>query len=209
MIDLRRCQRRLAMAVMAASMGWLLLPVAGAGAVPGPLSSLAPFGTDLQGRPLERLAPAGTREVVLFFAATDCPISNRYVPEIARLNNVFRGQGVEILSVYPNPGDTLPLLAAHEREFGAAGQTVRDTQQRLVGLTHAVMTPEAAVLVPEGAGWREVYLGRIDDRYVSLGQERPAATRHDLEDAIRAALARRPVPPPGGPAVGCGIVPLS
>ncbi len=167
-----------------------------------------PFGVNLQDQPLRGLAPAGTQEVVLFFAATDCPISNRYVPEIARLRERYRGQHVEVLSVYPNPGDTQTLVAAHEREFGAAGETVRDPQQALVHLAHALMTPEAAVLVPEGSGWREVYLGRIDDRYLSLGEERPAATRHDLEQAVQAVLDHHPVPPPGGPAVGCGIVPL-
>ena len=167
-----------------------------------------PFGVNLQDQPLHGLAPAGTQEVVLFFAATDCPISNRYVPEIARLSELYRGQHVEVLSVYPNPGDTQTLVAAHQRDFGAAGETVRDPQQALVHLAHALMTPEAAVLVPESAGWREVYLGRIDDRYLSLGEERPAATRHDLEEAIQAVLDHHPVPPPGGPAVGCGIIPV-
>jgi hypothetical protein len=70
-----------------------------------------------------------------------------------------------------------------------------------------VATPEAAVFVPDGSGWREVYHGRIDDRYLSFGHERPHATQHDLELAIGAALAHRPVPPPGGDPVGCAIMP--
>jgi hypothetical protein len=56
---------------------------------------------------------------------------------------------------------------------------------------------------------REIYRGRVDDRYVSLGRERPFARKHDLEDAVRAILSNRPVPPPGGPPVGCSIVPRS
>ena len=55
---------------------------------------------------------------------------------------------------------------------------------------------------------REVYRGRIDDRYVSFGHERPQAMHHDLEEAIRSALANRPVLPPGGGPVGCAIMPL-
>ena len=46
----------------------------------------------------------------------------------------------------------------------------------------------------------------IDDRYISLGQQRPEPQHHDLEEAITAALAGKPVSPPGGPAVGCSIV---
>jgi hypothetical protein len=74
-------------------------------------------------------------------------------------------------------------------------------------MARATITPEAAVFLPAGANLREVYRGRIDDRYLELGRERPAATRHDLEQAILAVLANHPVPPPGGPTVGCSIVP--
>jgi hypothetical protein len=33
------------------------------------------MGVDLSGSPITQLAPAGTKAVVLFFAASDCPIS--------------------------------------------------------------------------------------------------------------------------------------
>ena len=193
--------------LLMAMLGRLSTAVAAVNTASG--ESSMPFGQDLQGRALQRLAPPGTRAVVLYFAATDCPISNRYLPEIARLDGVFRQQGVLVLSVYPNSQDTREVVATHDRQFGATGQTLIDPQQRLVDLARARMTPEAAVLVPNGAGWHVVYLGRIDDRYLSLGKERPSATRHDLEDAVRATLAHRPVPSPGGPPVGCAIVPLS
>ena len=39
------------------------------------------FGTDLRGQPVHDLAIPGTRAVVLFFAASDCPLSNRYFLE--------------------------------------------------------------------------------------------------------------------------------
>jgi hypothetical protein len=74
-------------------------------------------------------------------------------------------------------------------------------------MARATITPEVAIFVPAGTGLREVYRGRIDDRYIALGQERPFAMKHDLEEAIRAVLANRPVPAPGGPTVGCSIVP--
>jgi hypothetical protein len=70
------------------------------------------------------------------------------------------------------------------------------------------MTPEVAVFVPASSELREVYLGRVDDRYIALGQERAAATKHDLADAIRAVLNHQPILKPGGPPVGCAIVPL-
>jgi hypothetical protein len=171
------------------------------------LAASTTFAVDLDGHPVTLVAP-GSRAVVLFFAASDCPISNRYVPEMERLARQFQPLGVRVWFVYPNPGDTVNVVRAHDREFSITPHTALDSRQNLTRMAHATTTPEVAVFVPQGEELREVYRGRIDDRYLSLGTERPQATRHDLEDAIRAVLADKPVPPPGGPPVGCSIVTL-
>ncbi|HUB00041.1 MAG TPA: redoxin domain-containing protein [Terracidiphilus sp.] len=167
-----------------------------------------PFGTDLSGHPVEQIAPAGSRAIVLFFAASDCPICNRYIPEMERLDREFAQDGVRFWWVYPNPEDTAGVVRSHDQQYDIHAETVLDTDQRLTRMARATTTPEVALFVPAGTGLREVYRGRIDDRYLSIGQERPRAMRHDLEEAIQAVLANRPVPGPGGPAVGCSIVPL-
>jgi thiol-disulfide isomerase/thioredoxin len=166
------------------------------------------LAVDLNGHPVEQLAPPGARAVVLFFAASDCPISNRYIPEVQRLAKEVEPLGVRFWFVYPNPGDIASVVRAHDAEFAINTYTALDTKQTLVQMAHVTITPEAAVFVPEGAGLREVYRGRIDDRYFALGRERPQAMHHDLEEAIRAVLADKPVPQPGGPPVGCSIVTL-
>lgn len=168
-----------------------------------------PFGVDLDGRPVHRLAPPGSRAVVLFFVASDCPISNRYIPEIERLDGEFSSAGVHLWWVYPDPEDTPDVIRQHHGKFDIHGATVLDAQHRLTAMAHATVTPEVAVFVPEAGALREVYRGRIDDRYLSLGQERPSAHEHDLENALRAVISNRSVPPPGGPPVGCSIVPRS
>lgn len=167
-----------------------------------------PLGFDLRGKPITDLAGPGIRVVVLIFAASDCPISNRYVPEIARLNREFTKRGVRIWWVFPNPEDRSSTVAQHNHAFAITEPTVLDTRQSLVHLAHVTTTPEAAVFRSKGNDLREVYRGRIDDRYLSIGQERPRAQQHDLEAAIGAALADKPVPPSGGPPIGCSIVPL-
>jgi thiol-disulfide isomerase/thioredoxin len=166
-----------------------------------------PFGVDLDGRPVDRLAPPGARAVVLFFAASDCPICNRYIPEIERLDREFAPAGVRFWWVYPNPEDTPEVVRRHRQQFDIHGGTVLDTQHRLTAMAHATITPEVAVFVPGRDTLREVYHGRIDDRYVSLGQEHPSAAKHELEIALRALTANRPIPAPGGPPIGCSIVP--
>jgi hypothetical protein len=166
------------------------------------------LAVDLDGHPIAQLAPAGSRAVVLFFAASDCPIANRYVPEIQRLAAQLEPLGVRVWFVYPNAADTAGVIRAHDREFSITANTALDTRQTLTRMAHATTTPEAAVFVPRAGGLEEVFRGRIDDRYLSLGTERPQAMHHDLEDAIRAVLANKPVPKPGGPPIGCSIVTL-
>jgi hypothetical protein len=167
-----------------------------------------PLAIDLDGRPITDLAPAGTRAVVLFFAASDCPISNRYIPEVQLLAKQFEPLGVRVWFVYPNPGDGAKVVRAHDLEFAVTAKTALDTRQTLTRMAQVTVTPEAAVFISQGSSLHEVYRGRIDDRYIALGTERPLAMHHDLEEAIRAVLAGSPVPQPTGPPIGCSIVPL-
>lgn len=163
---------------------------------------------DLGGHPVDPLASSNAQAVVLFFAATDCSVSNRYVPEIQRLQAEFAADGVRFWFIYPNPEDTAAVVGNHDTQFSITSNTALDRSQSLVQRAHVVATPEAAVFVPDGSSLREVYHGRIDNRYLSFGHERPHATHHDLELAIRAVLDHHPVPPPGGDPVGCAIMPL-
>jgi AhpC/TSA family len=172
------------------------------------LLAMTVFAVDLSGHPVTELAPQGTRAVVLFFAASDCPVSNRYIPEIQRLTKQFEPLGVRVWFVYPNPGDNASVVRAHDQEYSITGNTLLDTTQSLTRMARVTITPEAAIFIPRNGALREVYRGRIDDRYVSIGTERPQATHHDLEEAIRAVLAGKLVPQPTGPPVGCSIVTL-
>jgi hypothetical protein len=148
-------------------------------------------------------APAGTKAIVFLFTSTDCPISNRYAPEVQRVASEFVAKGVVFRLVYPNPADEAAAIHDHMTAFSYAGamEALRDPAHALVKFTKATVTPEAVVV----AGGRVVYRGRIDDRYVELGLERPAATQHDLADALAAVVAGQRVPRATTQAVGCFI----
>ena len=143
---------------------------------------------------------------VLIFVSTDCPVSNRYAPEIVRLYEQFTPQGLRFRLVYPNPLDTPQAIDAHIRGFGFPRITQRDPEHRLVKQAGATITPEAAVFDKSG---RLVYLGRIDNRFVELGRERPAATEHDLRNALTALVAGKPIAPARTQAVGCFIADMT
>ena len=165
------------------------------------------WGVRPDGSRLTELArPETTRAVVLFFVATDCPVSNRTFPEMRRVREEFAAQGVRTWFVYPNAYEVPAGVQAHQREFDSGGDALMDPSGDLVRLAHAVATPEIAVLVPEAHGWRAAYAGRIDNRYVRLGLERPAATEHYGEDSVAAVLAGRTPKATVGAPVGCAIV---
>lgn len=167
------------------------------------------YGYNINGHPVTSLAAAGTVAIVLFFVASDCPVSNRYLPELRRIEDKFSAQHVEFWFVYPNVGETVEAVRQHQADYGVERNILLDRHHQLVALAHAKVTPESAILVPQHPGaesLRAVYHGRIDDRYLQIGQERPAATQHDLERAIADVLQHRSVQQPDGPPVGCGII---
>ena len=165
------------------------------------------WGVRPNGSPITELAPPGSRALLLFFVASDCPVSNRTFPEMRRVREEFAGHGVQVWFVYPNQGEEAAGVREHQRQFDPGGEALLDQKGVLVRLAGAVATPEAVVLTPDSAtGWRPLYAGRVDDRYVRLGLERPAATQHFAEQATQAVLDGRTPKPAIGQPVGCAIV---
>lgn len=135
---------------------------------------------------------------VLVFTTTDCPISNRYAPEIQRLATKFT-RDVRFVFVYPVPSDSEAAIREHRKRFGG-GEWQRDPSQKLVKLTGVTVTPEVAVMT---ADQKILYRGRIDDRYIEFGKDRPQPTVRDLERTLDAVIAGKPVPVSQTRAIGC------
>jgi thiol-disulfide isomerase/thioredoxin len=145
---------------------------------------------------------ARKRAVVLFFVSTDCPLSNRYVPEMNRIESAYAARGVALYAVQGDATVSLREVRQHVKEFGYTFPYLIDPEESLASYTGATATPEAAVLAPDG---RLLYLGRIDNRLEDYGQERVQVTEFDLRDALDAVLAGKPVPHPRTKALGCAI----
>ena len=136
---------------------------------------------------------------VLVFTTTDCPISNRYAPEIQRLAKKFGT--VKFVMVYPVASDTPELIDAHRKKFAHSIEFLRDDKHELLQKTGVTVTPEVAVM-KDG---RMLYRGRIDDRYLDFGKDRPQPTVRDLERSLDAILAGKPVPVAQTRGIGCFI----
>jgi hypothetical protein len=151
---------------------------------------------------LRDLFSGGTnnKATVLLFVSSECPISNRYAPEIRRLHEKFSTNGIRFRLVYPD--DKAESIQTHTNQYGLSMGTTRDPNHELVKRGQVTVTPEAAVFTPEG---RLVYHGRIDNRHVALGKERPVATEHDLEEVLDDLIEGRRVRYGYRQAIGCYI----
>jgi len=109
---------------------------------------------------LPLLSPHGEKAVVLLFVRTDCPVSNRYAPDLQRLYENFARQGIDFRLVYPEHGLTAAAMQRHREEYGYTIPAVLDAGHQYVARARAKVTPEAAVFVHGEL----IYLGRIDDR---------------------------------------------
>ena len=157
---------------------------------------------DLSGRVMDPSAPSKAKATVLLFVDVECPISNRYAPEVRRIYERFVDRGVRFYNVYAKPTETVSRIEVHLDEFDYPMTSLRDPSHYLVKKTGATATPEAVVL--DAAG--EVrYRGRIDDRFIAYGKTRNAPTRHDLILALDAVMAGRPVQTATTAVVGCYI----
>jgi hypothetical protein len=156
---------------------------------------------DLDGRPVDPLRD-GPVASVLLFVSVDCPISNRYAPEIERLSREFAPQRVALWLVYPNADDGAEAIRQHLVEYGLQLPALRDPRHAAVRAVGAAWTPEAAVVAP---GKGVVYRGRIDDSYVTFGQRRAEPTRRELHEALQAIVSGRVPARRTTEVVGCHI----
>jgi hypothetical protein len=160
---------------------------------------------DLEGNSVNPFADSGAKAVVFIFTRYDCPISNRYAPEMRRLSALFAPEKVKFWLVYPDADAQPGAIRRHIKEYDYNCEALRDPGHELVKETGVSVTPEAAVFVFNRSGARMIYRGRIDDRYAAFGKYRPAPSVRDLEDVLSAAIKGAPVEFKATPAVGCYI----
>lgn len=165
---------------------------------------------DLDGAPVALFEQPNAKAIVLVFVMIDCPISNRYAPEIRRLHAELAPRGVDFRLVYADPDESPEAIREHLAAFEYPLGALRDTEHALVELVGATVTPEAAVLrrQPGDGRWTLAYRGRIDDTWVAYGKNRAAPTRRDLREALTAIVDGRPIEVDRTEPIGCFIPPL-
>lgn len=149
-----------------------------------------------------RCKPDGGKAAVVIFITNDCPIANRFAPEIERIRSDYAGKGVALTLAHVDPDLDAETAKTHAKEYGLKASVVIDREHVLVRATGATVTPEAIVIDPKGA---IQYRGRINDLFAGYGDRRKEPRNHDLRDALDAVLAGKPVAVPETRALGCFI----
>src|SRR5262249_22761955 len=91
---------------------------------------------------VDLFAPHGEKAVVLLFVRSDCPVSNRYAPELQSIYRKYSQRSVEFHLVYAEPGLTTEAMEEHRKEYGYTIPALLDTHHQYVARAHASVTPE-------------------------------------------------------------------
>ena len=157
---------------------------------------------DIDGREYPFPEEPESKATVVYFVTHDCPISNKYAPEIRRICEEYATRGARCVLAYIDPTISIADIREHQRAYGITAPTVHDKSHAMANLAGASITPEAAVFDDTG---HLVYRGRIDNLYAALGTPRRKATEHDLRNALDEVLSGRAVSQSRTQAVGCFI----
>src|SRR5262245_23493745 len=72
---------------------------------------------DLDNKSVDFLATKQNKISVAVFTRYDCPISNRFAPEIRRLYESYHSRGVEFYLIYVDPKEQPDAIRQHLKEY--------------------------------------------------------------------------------------------
>lgn len=141
-----------------------------------------------------RSAQPSKKLVVLSFFATWCAPCRREMPELVRLDDIYREQGLGVMLVSIDKGDAQrEEIVALAREAGVTFPVLHDRFQ-VVARRYAAEQLPYLLLIDEAGIIRNVHLGYTED------------LKAGLENEVRAGLGLPPVAAPAPAAVPAGAV---
>lgn len=158
---------------------------------------------DHAGRSVELYRAADAPAVVLYTHGIGCPVVERSVPELNRLQEKFGEKGVVFYLLNANMQDSRADLAQAAAEFSLQAPILKDPTQRIVHALGTKRTAEALVIHPQD-GWKILYRGPLDDRF-DYGTQKDTAENRWVDEVLSAHLAGKPIVPHTQVTKGCLI----
>jgi peroxiredoxin len=178
-----------------AAVALVALSGAGAPAEPGEIGRLVPeFGGRTPDGQALSLSGAlrSHRAVAVVFLSTLCPYARSFGAHLQDLGKRYESQGLLLIGVNSNARESPEEVGADARRRGYTFPILKDADHSIADALGANVTPEAFVI--DGSGHLR-YEGRV--------KSKQGAT--DLQDAVDAVIAGRPVKTPVAKAFGCAI----
>lgn len=144
----------------------------------------------------------GKRATVFVSLSIECPLSNGYVPTLQQFHDEFAPQGVALIALNANDGQSLKQITQHQQEYRFTFPPLNDAGAQVantLGLTHC---PEVCVVDDRG---QISYRGRIDDRYSRRGGAAGPIRNHDLNQAVKQLLVGEAITVSQTEVIGCPI----
>lgn len=146
---------------------------------------------------------ADCRALLVVFYCNHCPYAQAVQDRLIRLGRDLIPKGLGMILINSNdagqyPDDSFDAMRRRAEEKDYPFPYAYDESQAVARAYHAACTPDPFLFDAER---RLVYRGRIDDNW----KEPDKVTRHELREAVQAALHGEPVTVQQFPAMGCNI----
>ncbi len=133
-----------------------------------------------------------------------CPYVKHVAPELARLADEYQAKGVAVVGISSNdivaqPDDSPEMMKQEAAAQGYRFPYLYDATQAVAQSYKAACTPDFYLF---DADFKLVYRGQMDATRPKQGTQPDGA---DLRAALDALLAKRTIPEPHKPSIGCNI----
>ena len=144
--------------------------------------------------------------VIVIFDCNTCPYSKAYNDRIIGLDKKYASQGFPVVAIQPNdpqisPGDSFDEMVKLAEKKGYGFPYLFDESQTVAKSFGATNTPHVFLLKKEGAAFKVVYIGAIDDS----AKDASSVSKKYVEEAVDALLSNKAVPSAKTKAIGCTI----
>ena len=144
------------------------------------------------------------KPLVVIFWCNHCPFVKQIAARVGVLADSYMPQGVAFVSITSNdveykPEDGVAMMPAFSEEYGIHFPYLYDESQEAARAYRAACTPDFYLFDNEH---KLAYRGQFDA--ARPGNDEPV-TGVDLEEAIKAVQANRPVSPSQKASLGCNI----
>lgn len=155
----------------------------------------------LDGKEIKLSAAAGKNGLVIALFSSSCPISGKLAPELVRLEQDLKDQGVALLLVNAPPGQKADEITPFIKSHAFTSKAALDADAKLAAALAATTTTEVFLL---DAARTLVYRGALNDQY-GLGYAKDQPKHHYLRDAAAAMLNGEPADIAATSAPGCAL----